>query len=179
MPPERQQEEQQEVLRSRARRVDTLAWENQIRFGLEAPAINVAHADYGTVGDAGVGSVGAVRDMREQAIEMAREAYREGGELLAYDTLMQHFPFNTTTANREIDKIREEFGDEEPMGSRVNRFLRGDKVEGMTKEIANAYLLEEKKKRFLKRGERDLLHKPESDGDKPTSSVKLDDLCPA
>lgn len=65
------------------------------------------------------------------------------------------------------------------MANKITRYLRGDKVEGIDDDVVKGYYDNEKKKRYLNRDERSILHKPCKDGDKPTSSIKLDDLVPA
>jgi hypothetical protein len=90
---------------------------------------------------------------------------------------LQMTGFGGREINRLLDDYRKEgCKDKDSLESKVRRYLKGETVEGITDETVEEYYQQEKKRRFIGRGERQRLHKPQSDGKKPTSSVKLDDI---
>lgn len=124
-----------------------------------------------------------LEEMEERAdedyLEEVRALLASGHDI---DALIDYIASNLFISREEaemlIGAIESERQDNPTLAQKIQRHLRGEQVEGINEGVIKQYYDEEKKKRFITKGERVLLHKPPSDGELVTSSVKLDDILP-
>lgn len=123
-----------------------------------------------------------VFDDDERALEEIRlisEHARELFDMVDPEDALSYLSFHLGISKNEAMGIMEGWGDKQPtLPQKIRRYLRGEQVEDINEDVVKQYFDEEKRKRFITKDERGLLHKPVSDGELLTSSVKLDDLVP-
>lgn len=104
-----------------------------------------------------------LRDLQEYTF---RNGISQGNQL---GTAL-HARFEVENNNR--DKQSGELSMEE----KVRLYMLGKNIGNLNNEDVEKFLLSQKKKRHLDGNERAFLNKPPDDGNKPTSSLKLDDV---